>query len=43
MDKKKAEQLWRLDIKSFMNSWKERYDIYKQFRLAFSKHGIDVS
>lgn len=38
----KAEQLWRLDINHFMDNWWERFDIEKQFRLAFSKRGIDV-
>jgi hypothetical protein len=41
-DKRKVEQHWQRDITRFMNSWKERYDIYKQFRLAFTKHGIET-
>jgi len=37
-----AEKYWRLDIEQFMDNWRERYDIYKQFKQAFSKHGINV-
>ena len=40
---KKAEKMWHEDIHSFMESWRERYDIYKKFQLAFSKHNIIIA
>ena len=40
---KKAERMWHRDIQRFMESWRERYDIYKQFKQVFSKQGIDIS
>ena len=41
-NKNKAEHMWREDIAYFMNNWWERYDIDKQFMLAFAKHGIKI-
>ena len=41
-DSQKAEQMWRQDIGRFMENWRERFDIEKQFRLAFSKRGVLV-
>jgi len=35
--------MWHRDIQRFMDSWRERYDIYKQFKQVFSKQGIDIS
>jgi hypothetical protein len=37
---KKADAMWRKDIHLFMDSWRERYDIYKKFQQAFLKHNI---
>ena len=39
---KKANKLWQADIHLFMESWRERYDIYKKFQQAFSKHHINI-
>lgn len=41
-NERSAERMWRRDINRFMDNWHERYDIYTQFKLAFSKHGIEV-
>lgn len=41
-DKSKAEKYWRRDIERFMENWRERYDIYKQFKQAFLKAGINL-
>lgn len=39
-DYQKAKRLWQQEIIMFMESWRERFDIDKQFRLAFSKRNI---
>ena len=38
-----AERMWRRDIVRFMDNWRERYDVYKQFKQAFLKRGIEIS
>jgi len=40
--KGKAERKWREDLHFFMENWRERHDIDKQFRLAFAKHGVEL-
>jgi len=40
--KKKADLMWHRDIKQFMASWDERYDIYKHFKQAFLKRKITI-
>ncbi len=42
-NKNSAERMWRQDIHRFMDNWRERYDIYKKFKQAFLKRGIEVS
>jgi len=37
---KKLSTLWNLDVEYFMESWRERYDIYKHFQQAFLQRGI---
>lgn len=41
-NKNKAVKKWRMDLQTFMENWWERYDIDKQFRLAFAKQGVDL-
>lgn len=41
-DPQKVELLWKKDIKNFMSSWHERYDIYKKFEQAFLKRNVII-
>lgn len=41
-NEKTAERMWRRDIFRFMDNWRGRLDIYKLFKLAFLKRGIEV-
>jgi len=40
LSNKLSENLWNKDVEHFMESWRERYDIYKYFHQAFVQRGV---
>ncbi len=39
---RKAEKMFRYDIETFMDSWDEKYSVYKHFKQAFLKRNVKI-